>query len=170
MAHGLPLAPRQELASTLALNMSGITSSCHACMGPYMYCGGEINRYVLSEYAYAQHTATSGRSGHCIDDVSLRDANQRTVRACLAPARLLLEAIADLLRCLADGQVLAHVAALPVALLELHTQGEILSQCPGGRPAALLESCCTDQEVGACTRASCGSPCCHAPFDPYPVY
>ena len=68
----------------------------------------------------------------------------------LAPTRLLLEAIPDLLGCLADCQVLSHVAALPAALLQLHAQREILSEGPRRRPAALLERIGADQKVGAC--------------------
>ncbi len=71
----------------------------------------------------------------------------------LAPPGLLLEAVTDADGRLADGQELAHVAALPVALFELHAQRKVLCQRPGGRPAALLEGVGADQEVGACGRA-----------------
>ena len=70
----------------------------------------------------------------------------------LAPSGALLEAVTDLLGRLAHSQVLAHVAALPVTLLQLHAQREVLSQRPGGRPAALLERIGADQEVGAFMR------------------
>jgi hypothetical protein len=73
-------------------------------------------------------------------------------RPCLAPARLLLEAVPDLLGRLSDGQVLAHVAALPAPLLQLHAQREILCQRPRRRPAALFECVGADQKVGSCAQ------------------
>lgn len=121
------------------------------------------------------------------------------VRAHLAPPRLLLEAVTDLHRGLANGEVLSLIPALqaaegpqaqqemcttepgcapptatqittgertqanpsanpplaaqrhlPAALLELHAEGEILRQRPGGRPPAFLERICANEEIGAC--------------------
>ena len=46
----------------------------------------------------------------------------------LGPARALLEAVAQFVRRLADRQVLLHVAALPLALLQLHAQRIVLRQ------------------------------------------
>ena len=73
-----------------------------------------------------------------------------SINAHLCPARTLLEAIPDFLRGFTNGQVLLHVAALPLALCELHAQGVILCQGVLWRPAALLKGVRADQEIGTC--------------------
>ena len=56
----------------------------------------------------------------------------------LGPARPLLEAVADLIGGLADGQVLLDVAAVPAALLELHAEGKVLGEGVLGGPAVFF--------------------------------
>ena len=56
----------------------------------------------------------------------------------LAPTGALLEAITNLLRSLSNGQVLLHIAAVPLVAGQLHAQGVILCQGVGGRPPCLL--------------------------------
>ena len=54
------------------------------------------------------------------------------------PAGALLEAVADLVWGLADGEVFLHVAAVPAALLELHAQGKVLGEGVLGGPAMMF--------------------------------
>ncbi len=68
----------------------------------------------------------------------------KNTAAHLGPTRTLLEAIPDFLRGFTDGQVLLHVAALPLALSQLHAQGIILRQRVLRRPPALLKGVGTD--------------------------
>ena len=58
----------------------------------------------------------------------------------LAPPRTLLEAVADLLWGFTNGQVLLHIAAVPLAFGQLHAQSIILCQGVLRRPSGLLES------------------------------
>jgi hypothetical protein len=55
----------------------------------------------------------------------------------LAPARPLLETVADLLGRLTDDEVLLDVAAFPLLLLELHAEGEVLRESVLGGPAVV---------------------------------
>lgn len=73
------------------------------------------------------------------------------LEACLGPPGALLEAVTDLVWGFPNGKVGLDVAAVPLGLLHLHTQGEILCHGVLGRPACLTHSLAPDQEIGACT-------------------
>lgn len=68
----------------------------------------------------------------------------------LTPTRPLLEAIPDLLWSFTNSQVLLHVSAVPLLLLEHHPQHVILCQSVLWGPASLLEGIGSDQKVGTC--------------------
>ena len=75
-------------------------------------------------------------------------------QAHLAPTRPLLEAISNLLWSLANCQVLLHVTAVPLLLLEHHAKHVVLSQSVLWRPACLLERIGPDQKVSTCTSST----------------
>ena len=91
---------------------------------------------------------------------------QHDLKVALAPARPLLETVAQLFGGFAHRQVLIHVAALPLPLLHLHAQREIFGKRVFGRKARLPERSGAHQEVGAGTRdeavcvVACGVLCC----------
>lgn len=60
-------------------------------------------------------------------------------RACLGPARALLEAVPHAIGRLTHSQVLVEIAAVPAIAFHLHTQRKVLSQGPGGGPPSLLQ-------------------------------
>ena len=64
---------------------------------------------------------------------------QGRISSHLAPTGTLLEAVTDLVRGLPHSQVLLHIPAVVLQLLQLHAQGEILSQGVLGGPASVPE-------------------------------